>query len=222
MTAPNEDPDRLAAAGEAMTPEAVTQMEGRLLEAFSQHHSQAGRAGRPWARWAAIAAALAIVTAAGARWHGLNVPATPPQQIVHLAPAGPRAGGETVASISAPSRGPGVSAAPGGPTLSGGAPPKPRSRRPRVRSGRLDAPAVKPDAFIALPAAASLPTFESGSIVRMDLELSSLAAFGLDISAAGGRSPIQADFLVGQDGEPRAIRVVNTSWNSSIHSRSRQ
>ena len=220
MTAPNEVPDRLVAADEAMTADAVTEMERRLLEAFAQHHGQAGGIRRPWARWAGVAAALAIVTAAGARWQSLNVTAPPPQQIVNLAPAGLPAGGETIASIRVPSGAPGVSAASQVPSVSGGTHPKPM--RPHVRSGRLHAPAVKPDAFIELPGAASLPTFESGSIVRMDLELSSLAAFGLDISAAGSTSPVQADFLVGQDGEPRAIRVVNASWNSSVHSRSRQ
>jgi hypothetical protein len=76
--------------------------------------------------------------------------------------------------------------------------------------------------FVALPGAASLPQFESGSIVRVDLPLSSLAAYGVDISTSGGKGPVKADVLVGQDGEPRAIRLVSRSSSPSSFSRSRQ
>ena len=57
MTAPNEVSDPLAGAGEAMSPEAVANMERRLLEAFSQHHHSAGPVRRHRARWMGIAAA---------------------------------------------------------------------------------------------------------------------------------------------------------------------
>jgi hypothetical protein len=82
-------------------------------------------------------------------------------------------------------------------------------------------PEIRSVEFVALPGAASLPRFESGSIVRVDLPLSSLAAYGVDISTSGGKGPIKADLLVGQDGEPRAIRLVSHSTPSSF-SRSRQ
>ena len=45
MTAPNQVSDPLAGAGEAMSPEAVANMERRLLEAFSQHHHWPDRSG---------------------------------------------------------------------------------------------------------------------------------------------------------------------------------
>jgi hypothetical protein len=219
MTASNDMPDRPADAGEVMSPKAVAQMERRLLDAFSQHYHQAGRLRRRRARWIGIAATLAMVAGAGATWLSLHVHPWP-LQLVTEAPATRSDAGKNIASASSAPRMADASAAPPASSVVGGTRLKPSPSR--VRSGRLDAPAVKPAAFIALPGAASLPTFESGAIVRMDLELSSLAAFGLDISAAGGRSPVQADLLVGQDGEPRAIRVVNSSWDSSSPSRSRQ
>ncbi len=120
--------------------------------------------------------------AAGATWRSLHVVPRPSQVVTEAPPTASQAV-ENIASVSS---------APGWLTrvrrrdashVSGGIRPKPS--RPAVRSGRQDAPAVKPAAFIALPGAASLPTFESGSIVRMDLELSALVAFGVDISAAG-------------------------------------
>jgi hypothetical protein len=209
MTAPNEVPDHPADRAEVMSPEAVAHMERQLLEAFSQHHHLAGPVRRHRARWMGIAAALAIAAGAGATWRSLHVIPGPPQVVTEAPPTASKAV-ENIASAGAP----GVAAATAASqTSSVGGGIRPKSSRPVVRSGRRDAPAVKPAAFIALPAAASLPRFESGSIVRMDVELSSLVALGVDISAAGGRSPVQADLLVGQDGEPRAIRVVNSSRN---------
>lgn len=60
-----------------------------------------------------------------------------------------------------------------------------------------------------LPAADRLPRFESGLIVRVELPVSSLPAYGLPIAPDAGRRPVTADVLVGQDGQPRAIRLVN-------------
>jgi hypothetical protein len=192
-----------------MSPEAVANMERRLLEAFSQHHHSAGPVWRHRARWMGIAAALAIAATAGATWRSLHVVPRTPLVVTEAPPTASK-----VVENSAPAAVPRVadaSAASQTSPVGGGI--RPKSSRPVVRSGRREAPAVKPAAFVALPAAASLPRFESGSIVRMDVELSSLVALGVDISAAGGRSPVQADVLVGQDGEPRAIRVVNSSRN---------
>jgi hypothetical protein len=58
-----------------------------------------------------------------------------------------------------------------------------------------------------------LPEFESGTIVRLELSLASLPSYGVDITRAGTDRPVEADVLVGQDGQPRAIRLV-TSGNA--------
>jgi anti-sigma factor RsiW len=80
-----------------------------------------------------------------------------------------------------------------------------RSRLPRQRPPRF----VTAEGFVMLPAALNLPAFESGEIVRMELPVTSLPAYGLEIAPETRRS-VEADFLVGQDGQARAIRLVNS------------
>lgn len=215
MTGPN---DALPAAdsGEVMSPERVAAMERRLLEAFARHHAQASdRSPRAQVRWVAAAAALIAVTAGGVAWRGRHGDRLTPRSAAERPVSDVRSRPPVPLSASAvadATRGVQPSAA-GGVALT--------RPHPRLRPRRTS-PVDQSAAFVSLPGAAGLPTFESGSIVRMDLQLSSLAAFGVDISAARGRSPVQADLLVGQDGEPRAIRIVNVSSNPSSSSRSRQ
>lgn len=72
------------------------------------------------------------------------------------------------------------------------------------------APAGEPlDGFVALPAAAGLPPFESGVIVRIELPVASLPAYGVEMVPAAAAAQVEADVLVGQDGLPRAIRLVD-------------
>src|SRR5436190_1177393 len=69
---------------------------------------------------------------------------------------------------------------------------------------------VEPAAFTAIPAAAGLPDFESGEIVRLGIDVTALPNYGIDIPA-GAQSAVQADLLIGQDGQARAIRLVNAN-----------
>jgi hypothetical protein len=69
---------------------------------------------------------------------------------------------------------------------------------------------IQPAGFVPVPAAARLPQFESGVIVRMALPVTALPSYGVDISLASSGEPVEADVLVGQDGVARAIRIVNT------------
>ncbi len=78
-------------------------------------------------------------------------------------------------------------------------------------SARKLPPVIRPEGFVAVPAAAGLPQFESGVIVRMSLPVTALPSYGVDISPASSDQPVEADVLVGQDGRARAIRLVNTS-----------
>ena len=81
------------------------------------------------------------------------------------------------------------------------------------RAGSTTAPraGLRMDDFVALPGSVGLPTFESGRIVRIDLPVSSLPAYGVELVPDAARSEVQADVLVGQDGQARAIRLVTTS-----------
>ena len=59
----------------------------------------------------------------------------------------------------------------------------------------VPAAATESGGFYLWPGAESLPQFESGQLVRMDLP---------DLG-------VRADVLIGQDGLPRAYRVINTT-----------
>jgi hypothetical protein len=78
-----------------------------------------------------------------------------------------------------------------------------RSREPQM---------FRPQGFVALPTAATLPALERGEIVRMEIPAAALPAYGIDMPLGVGRTPVQADVLVGQDGLPRAIRLVTDEY----------
>jgi len=75
-------------------------------------------------------------------------------------------------------------------------------------SSRGVQPEPVPGEFFVVPGAASLPDMESGSLVRMDLPVSMLPSLGLT-PPGGLASVVKADLIVGQDGLPRAVRLLN-------------
>jgi len=89
---------------------------------------------------------------------------------------------------------------------------RPRARASRVLpAGRRNALPEETDRladFVPLPAAGGLPGFDSGMIVRVSLPTASLPAYGLAITPESA-STVNADLLVGQDGQARAIRLVS-------------
>jgi hypothetical protein len=62
--------------------------------------------------------------------------------------------------------------------------------------------------FVTLPTAIGLPAIESGRIVRVEVPTAMLPAYGLDVAPDSAAGMVEADVLVGQDGQPRAIRFV--------------
>ncbi len=64
--------------------------------------------------------------------------------------------------------------------------------------------------FLAIPAAAYLPPMESGAIVRVELPLSALPSYGIQIVPEMHNDSVDADLLVAQDGLARGIRIVNS------------
>lgn len=182
-------------------------LEARLLEAFHDRHTPAvpapGSSRSDWRPWLAAAAAVIVLAGIGFGWRG----AAGTRGDGRPVPLGtnPTTSTANLASPAIPERTPaGVGHA---------TPPAVRGRPPR--GGR--ASFLRPTGFVALPGAASLPEFESGTIDRVRLALSSLPVYGVDI-APDTASPIEADLLVGQDGQPRAIRLVTIASES----RSRQ
>ena len=82
-------------------------------------------------------------------------------------------------------------------------------------SARPDEPASDGDVmrFVQLPTAIGMPGLESGRIVRVELQTAMLPAYGLDVVPDLAGSTVEADVLVGQDGQPRAIRFVSLDSN---------
>lgn len=94
--------------------------------------------------------------------------------------------------------------------MQAGAPSGERSRPPAAATATELFPG-----FVAVPGSASLPTLESASIVRYELPVSALPAYGVEIASDVPRRSVEADLLVGQDGYARAIRVVSVNSNRS-------
>ena len=68
--------------------------------------------------------------------------------------------------------------------------------------------------FLALPTAIGLPALESGRIVRVQFPAAELSAYGFDVTPQPSAGAVEADLLVGQDGQPRAIRFVTLEADS--------
>jgi hypothetical protein len=191
-----------------MAPESATRIERELLSAFAEHRAavrpvpSTTRRGvwRPW--MAAAAAALIAVAASIEVWRlqaGVtvnNVTKTPSREDIPAPPAAPLVS-PAVVPVSPPS-----------------VPARGASARAAGQRRRI----VRPAGFVELPGAADLPQFESGTIVRLELPVASLPAYGIEIPAAADERPVEADLLVGQDGLTRAIRLVARS-NDTVGAR---
>lgn len=207
--------DALARSAE-MPPERAARIERDLLNAFAEHHAAPAfaRPGRARVRsWPWLAVAAALVAIAGGiesrrAWRA-NTGVTLNHVTAQARPQVPAGG--SPAQAGSDSAAPSISGAPPTPTARTSI----SSRRVSpVRGRRADSHVVRPSGFVALPGTAGLPQFESGTIVRIELPVASLPAYGIDISPAADDQPVEADVLVGQDGEPRAIRLVTTSSRS--------
>ncbi len=66
-------------------------------------------------------------------------------------------------------------------------------------------------AYVPLPSADGMNFAEDQTIVRVSLPPSALASFGLPISSDGHDSNVLADFVLGEDGMPQAVRLVQSN-----------
>lgn len=64
------------------------------------------------------------------------------------------------------------------------------------------------DEFVALPASEGLPPASQMSVVRVKLTGSDLQQYGLEAPADAVTQTLLAEFVVGEDGLPRAIRII--------------
>jgi hypothetical protein len=184
--APHTTPD-----WEAMEERLVTSLTARTDRS---HRLPAARAG--WAAAAVVVVASALTfypltpptsspVPSGAAAHDRRLP-TPPSDVSHQSPPAAPATGRSHKTTTSP----GARRAPTG-----------------------DAQRAPLDNFMLLPGAAGLPEFESGRVVRMAVPITNLPAYGFDVVPDASPGTIDADFLVGQDGIPRAIRLATYERN---------
>lgn len=184
----------LRALARADEPLASMQNELRLVRAF---RARADR--RP--RWKhvggwAVAAAVALAAGGGLLWHRASARAREAR-----VPAQAALRPERPLTSSRLSRAAGPPVPP--------APQQSPARRKAV--GWLH---VQPEGaddmgdFMALPFADNDEPLESAELVRIQLSESDLELLGLPVAEAASAGPLTADVVIGEDGEPRAIRFV--------------
>ena len=204
---------KVLASAAPQSPRAAA-IEQQLLHVFAERHSGASRplpASRsafatPSARrWLAAAAALIIATTVwlgSGRWWpaGEFQPVStraevPPSESVPVT-ARATEGVETPTGVQAVVAGPQVDA-------------------PRAATWRSGSPRVERASnddvlrFVMLPTAIGLPGLESGRIVRVEVPTAMLPAYGLDVAPGPADGVVEADVLVGQDGQARGIRFAS-------------
>ncbi len=185
-----------ALAREMKMPEAsAARIEDAILRAVDRR--EGGAPERGW-KWLAVAATITLIAASIALW---NVSRVPVNTTTAERTAPERS--TTVADIVLP--------LPSKATVPSSQKPAPATRLVhRAQIARV----VSPSGFVELPWSGGLPAFESGEIVRVEVPVASLPAYGFDISRGTSRS-VEADVLVGQDGLARAMRLVNNSTRST-------
>jgi hypothetical protein len=83
------------------------------------------------------------------------------------------------------------------------------SRSPRQAQAHVPSREIRQvdSEFVLLPGASTLPSFESGTLVRMDVPVAVLPSLGVR-PPAGRANTVRVDLIVGQDGLARAVRLV--------------
>jgi hypothetical protein len=80
-----------------------------------------------------------------------------------------------------------------------------RKSKPAAHSGPQQAWQSE---FVALPASEGLPPATAISLVRMHIQQSALQQYGLEVPAESSTQTLLAEFMVGEDGLPRAVRIL--------------
>lgn len=76
------------------------------------------------------------------------------------------------------------------------------------QSGPVETAAVEDSDFVPVPYGEGLSADEPGLVVRVSLTRSALGSLGYPVDEMNGGDVVQADLLVGEDGLPRAVRLV--------------
>lgn len=207
MKADRELDEILAEIGrEHRAMDAPERLESVLLDASAERRSALGAArGRTAWAWAAVAILLAAVAMGGVIWQARRSHQEPnPQAQKQQAPfvPAPRVGAEPSRASTQVSRREDVH--PAGALL---------RRAGTERAGLRKAAAKQStwnslDEFVPLPVSEGLPPAAELSLVRIKLRGSDLQQYGLETPADAEARAMLAEFVVGEDGLPRAIRIV--------------
>jgi hypothetical protein len=115
-------------------------------------------------------------------------------------------GSEATAPVAPASAGANASAATSANSQSGGNPAASDSIAASATS--QDSDTEYATAYVALPSAEGATFAEDQTIVRVSLPPSALASFGFPVRSEGADANVLADFVLGEDGTPRAVRLV--------------
>jgi hypothetical protein len=206
----------LARSADAVPANAAS--ERRLLEAFDARHegessNQALQDVPRRATWY-LAAAASVALFVGGAWWAAGRHEVVPAPVAQSASTQATPPARPAVPLPAPPAGIASEALAPRPVIEGTTTPRPASR-PRPTPATLASNATDDaDDFVELPAAERLPRLESGMIVRVELDATSLPAYGFPIMPDSTLRPVTADVLVGQDGQPRAIRLVSMQSGS--------
>ena len=88
-------------------------------------------------------------------------------------------------------------------------------RKPELPSAAPAAGIIELVGFQPLPQAVALPGFDNGEIVRTEIAVTALPIYGVGIPPDAATAAVKVDFLVGQDGHPRMIRLVREESRDS-------
>jgi hypothetical protein len=173
--------------------EASPSVEARVMELFAERGAAASRRVIGIRSWWMQAAAAVLVVAGAAAWRLVErrAPVTDTPGFVRSSDAAPPKAAPPPSDVRAAAQ-------------------MPQAHQRNVPTVRKPRPSriVRPEGFQPLPTAAGLPPFESGEIVRVEVPVTSLPVYGIEIPPDPRSSIVKADFLIGQDRVARAIRLV--------------
>ncbi len=192
--------EALRELGAAAPPGAPPELGGRLKDAFARH--QARRRQKRMALAASLAASLAI-------------------SISLVWWAGPRHSQPAMAEKNSPAPSTTPREATPAPTIHIAAAPRAvvhatkarRQSKSQVRDRLLRPAAIMPTDFIALPSFDPAIPFGQARIVRVDMPGSALQLVGYPVNEELLQRRVLTDILVGQDGLPYAVRLVQSRAN---------
>lgn len=172
--------------------EAPASMEAHLVEeTHRMHPARLSIRTWVWAGGLGLAAAAASIIAI-ASWNA-NHPIPHPIPVAHT--GSPVAAPNTTQPLTNPSTDVPNAVAPS------------RATTP-VKHNRHIQSSTPSDGFFPLPSSEGLPSPSAASVVMMQIHTDALRQYGLELPPTAAPRTIVAEFIVGEDGLPRSIRIL--------------